>query len=123
MELIVSPLDSQANVRVDLSVVDQILSNLVDNAIKYAGSAADRRIHLEVEPAGRWLALIVRDHGPGLPPGVIRTLFRPFSKSAHDAAHSAPGVGLGLALSRRLARALGGDLRLIENGPAGPASR
>ena len=61
----------------------------------------------------------MRDHGPGLPPRAIRRLFRPFSKSAHDAAHSAPGVGLGLALSRRLARALGGDLRLDENGPHG----
>jgi signal transduction histidine kinase len=46
-------------------------------------------------------------------------LFRPFSKSANDAAQSAPGVGLGLALSRRLARSLGGDLRLEENGPLG----
>jgi signal transduction histidine kinase len=119
MELTVSPSDIQANVRVDLSVVDQILSNLVDNAVKYAGSVPDRRIHLELAPAGRWLSLTVRDHGPGLPPGVIRRLFRPFSKSAHDAAQSAPGVGLGLALSRRLARALGGDLRLHENGPVG----
>ena len=50
---------------------------------------------------------------------MVRRLFRPFSKSAHDAAQSAPGVGLGLALSRRLARALGGDLRLHENGPLG----
>jgi signal transduction histidine kinase len=106
-------------VRVDLSVVDQILSNLVDNAVKYAGGAPDRRIHLELAPAGRWLKLTVRDHGPGLPPKVIRKLFRPFSKSAHDAAQSAPGVGLGLALSRRLARSFGGDLRLDENGPLG----
>jgi len=119
MELIVSPVDCQASVRVDLSVVDQILSNLVDNAIKYAGSAPDRRIHLDVVPAGRWLAVTVRDHGPGLHPRVIRKLFRPFSKSAQDAAQSAPGVGLGLALSRRLARALGGDLRLQENGSLG----
>ena len=82
---------------------------------------ADRRIHLDVAPAGRWLALTVRDHGPGLHPKVVRRLFRPFSKSAHDAAQSAPGVGLGLALSRRLARVLGGDLRLEENGSSGAA--
>ena len=119
MELVVGPVDSRRSVRVDLSVVDQILSNLVDNAVKYAGRATDRRIHLDVAPAGRWLALTVRDHGPGLSPQVIRRLFRPFSKSAHDAAQSAPGVGLGLALSRRLARALGGDLRLSRNDPLG----
>jgi signal transduction histidine kinase len=119
MELVVSQPQSQPNVRADPSVVDQILSNLVDNSIKYAGSATDRRIHLDVAPAGRSLALYLRDHGPGLQPSVIRRLFRPFSKSAHDAALSAPGVGLGLALCRRLARALGGDLRLHENGAKG----
>jgi signal transduction histidine kinase len=100
-------------------VVDQILSNLVDNAVKYAGSASDRRIHLDVAQKGRWLALTVRDHGSGLQPHVVRRLFRPFSKSAQDAAQSAPGVGLGLALSRRLARSLGGELRLEQNGPLG----
>ena len=119
MELVVGPVNVQASVRADLSVVDQILSNLVDNAIKYARCAEDRRVHLDVEPSGRGLALILSDHGPGLHPRVVRKLFRPFSKSADDAAHSAPGVGLGLALSRRLARAQGGDLRLIANGPDG----
>ena len=93
-------------------MVDQILSNLVDNAIKYAGWSATG--------ASIWTSLR-RDDGWRFPfattdlascPKVVRRLFRPFSKSAHDAAQSAPGVGLGLALSRRLARALGGDLRL-----------
>ena len=54
----------------------------------------------------------VRDHGPGIPAAEARRLFRPFSRSAQQAAGSAPGVGLGLALSRRLARAMGGDLRI-----------
>jgi C4-dicarboxylate-specific signal transduction histidine kinase len=54
----------------------------------------------------------VADDGPGITPAEGRKLFRPFSKSAHEAARTAPGVGLGLALSRRLARDLGGDLRL-----------
>jgi signal transduction histidine kinase len=119
MELTVGPVGPQANVCVDVSIVEQILTNLVDNAVKYAGGSTDQRIHLEVAPAGRWLALSVRDHGPGLDQRVVRRLFRPFSKSAHDAAQSAPGVGLGLALCRRLARSMGGDLRLAENGATG----
>jgi signal transduction histidine kinase len=54
----------------------------------------------------------VADSGPGISPRDHARLFRPFHKSAREAAHSAPGVGLGLALSRRLARRLGGDLWL-----------
>jgi signal transduction histidine kinase len=119
MELIVGPVDSLASLRVDISVVDQILTNLLDNAIKYAASACDRRIHLDVAPSGRWLELSLRDHGPGLNPKAVRRLFRPFSKSANEAAQSAPGIGLGLALSRRLARSSGGDLRLAENSSSG----
>jgi signal transduction histidine kinase len=65
--------------------------------------------------------LTVSDHGPGIEPEEVRRLFRPFHKSARDAAQSAPGVGLGLALSRRLARALGGDLQVVRDCPSGAA--
>ena len=54
----------------------------------------------------------VSDRGPGVSHGDVKKLFRPFHKSAREAAHSKPGVGLGLALSRRLARELGGELSL-----------
>lgn len=105
--------------RTDASVVEQILSNLVDNATKYANRSSDREISVTVDWSRNSLLMMVRDHGPGLPDRAIRRLFRPFSKSAHDAALSAPGVGLGLALSRRLARAVSGDLQLHHNGPDG----
>ncbi len=99
-------------VRVDRAAVERVLFNLVDNACKYARDAADRRIHVECRTDARAARVTVRDHGPGVAPSEARRLFRPFHKSARDAAQSAPGVGLGLSLSRRLARALGGDLRL-----------
>jgi len=102
-----------AVVRADASAVEQILFNLVDNACKYAAGATDKRIHLVAEAAGSRAVLKVCDHGPGISAREARRLFRPFSKSARDAANSAPGVGLGLALSRRLAREMGGDLTLI----------
>jgi signal transduction histidine kinase len=95
----------------DPSAVEQILFNLVDNACKYAVGTADRTLHLEAACQGAWLRLRLRDHGPGISDRQRRLLFQPFRKSARDAAHSAPGVGLGLALSRRMARDMGGDLR------------
>ena len=99
----------------DVGSVEQILFNLVDNACKYAASSSDRRIHLVANVADGQVRLRVADHGPGISPAVARRLFRPFTKSADDAARSAPGVGLGLALSRRLTRQLGGRLDLEKN--------
>jgi signal transduction histidine kinase len=99
-------------VRADRAAAERILFNLVDNACKYATDADDRRIHIEAERRGDMLAVKVRDHGAGIGPEQARRLFKPFSKSAKEAAESAPGVGLGLALSRRLARGMGGDLVL-----------
>jgi signal transduction histidine kinase len=98
----------------DPAAIEQILFNLVDNACKYASHSQDKRIHLEIAAAGRNLQFRVRDHGPGISRQGQRKLFLPFSKSVHEAASTAPGVGLGLALSRRLARDLGGSL-MMEN--------
>src|SRR5207302_1176635 len=96
----------------DPAAIEQVLFNLVDNACKYAAGASDRRIHVEAALEGERAIIRVRDHGPGVGAEEKRRLFSPFSKSAQRAASSAPGVGLGLALSRRLARAMKGDLRM-----------
>jgi len=95
----------------DPSVVEQILFNLVDNACKYAASAQERSITIRADRQGGFALLRCSDRGPGISQEDRKNLFRPFSKSAQKAARSAPGVGLGLALCRRLARSLGGDLR------------
>ncbi|MHC4942813.1 MAG: sensor histidine kinase [Planctomycetota bacterium] len=107
-----SEADGGLAVRADTGAVEQILFNLVDNACKYAAAAKDRTIHLDFSQEGKRVLVKVRDHGPGVRQEETRRLFQPFRKSAHDAAKSAPGVGLGLALSRRLAREMGGDLFL-----------
>jgi signal transduction histidine kinase len=119
MELIGESPSVEGRVQVDLSVVEQIVSNLVDNAVKHGSRTLDRRMHLGAAVGGKSLMISVRDHGPGVHGKMTSRLFRAFSKSSDEAAHSVPGVGLGLALSRRLARALGGDLRLVDNGDHG----
>ena len=112
MELVVEVPEEAGSAAVwaRVSAVEQILYNLVDNACKYAASASDRRIHLTASLAASGTVLTVRDYGRGISRAEARRLFRPFSKSAREAATSAPGVGLGLALARRLARDMGGDL-------------
>ena len=116
MQLVSLLADEQAQaaeVRADASAVEQILFNLVDNACKYAGDGEVKRIELLAGASDRFGVLRVRDYGLGISADEALRLFKPFHKSARDAANSAPGVGLGLALSRRLARAMAGDLRVV----------
>jgi len=105
-------------VQADASIVEQILFNLVDNACKYAATADNKTLTLSATLDREAVVVRLCDHGPGIPARGRKLLFQPFRKSASDAAVTAPGVGLGLALSRRLARDMGGDLR-YEPGPTG----
>jgi signal transduction histidine kinase len=97
-------------VRVDTTAVEHILFNLIDNAAKYAAGSEPPLVKIHAREAGRFVEIVVCDHGPGIPVSEHGRIFRAFHKSAREAAESKPGVGLGLALSRRLAREQGGDL-------------
>ncbi|QDT00646.1 sensor histidine kinase [Adhaeretor mobilis] len=128
MELVVEvdPAVADVPIQTDLGVVEQILFNLVDNAAKYARSAEDKRIHLQgkiaaTKPGRRSVAFAVRDHGPGYESERSASRAPAFSKSAQKAAETAPGVGLGLALCRRLAKQLGGGYLEAANHPEGGA--
>ncbi len=102
-------------VRADTAAAEHILFNLIDNAAKYAAGSDPPLVHVSARPADggdRGVRIIVRDHGPGIPAAERSRVFRAFHKSAHEAAESQPGVGLGLALSRRLARQQGGELSI-----------
>ncbi|MCC6493943.1 MAG: HAMP domain-containing histidine kinase [Pirellulales bacterium] len=104
----------------DMGVVEQIIFNLVDNAAKYAARATTRQVDVLASREGKGVRFAVRDYGPGFASLGDASRLAPFSKSAQQAAESAPGVGLGLALCRRLAAELGGRLTL-EKPPHGEA--
>jgi signal transduction histidine kinase len=99
--------------------VEQILFNLIDNSCKYAQEATNPRIECEVQVEHGRASIRVSDFGPGLSAAAKKKLFQAFQKSSSQAAESAPGVGLGLALSHRLARELRGSLHCSPNSPAG----
>lgn len=101
---------STLRVRADTTAVEHILFNLIDNAAKYAVNSDPPVVRIDVRKSGRFAEIRITDHGPGIPPSERGRIFHPFHKSAHEAAETKPGVGLGLALSRRLAKAQGGDL-------------
>jgi signal transduction histidine kinase len=98
---------------VDEEAVQQILANLVENACKYASGAETPTIELEGDVQGTVIVLRVRDHGPGITAREARTIFRPFERGTSRNGEAPTGVGLGLALSRGLARQLGGDLQIV----------
>jgi PAS domain S-box-containing protein len=83
----------------------QILRNLLTNAARYGG----RRVWIRTRPAGDQIRLTVEDDGPGVPDHESETIFAPYQSSATRPG-AAGSVGLGLTVSRQLARLHGGDL-------------
>jgi signal transduction histidine kinase len=113
--------EAPMRVVIDRAALEQVLLNLVDNACKHASASEPPLVHVELgREAGRAL-IRVRDHGAGLSRASRRRLFRPFSKSDREAATQGPGVGLGLALSRRLMRAQRADLTVDDSVTEGAA--
>jgi signal transduction histidine kinase len=113
MELVLEPSEAwETEILGDSSMIEQILVNLVDNAGKYARHSDDRRIFLNATLQGDTVHVSVEDRGDGF--AKLKSRQSPFSKSVQQAAESAPGIGLGLAISQRFANELGGKL-LMEN--------
>lgn len=91
----------------DRQRVRQIVSNLVSNALKFTERG---EVTVTLEEAGDVARIIVTDTGVGIPDGAIVELFKDFRQLDAGDGKRYPGTGMGLALSRRLARALGGDI-------------
>jgi signal transduction histidine kinase len=101
---------ADATVETDVAAVGQILGNLVENACRYGRSPEQPQIELTARRRDGGIGIDVRDFGPGVPAAVVRRIFRPFERGGRDETDPVRGLGLGLALSRGLARDLGGDL-------------
>lgn len=107
------PAERAVSLRTGQAHVERILGNLVDNACKYGAGDAGGAAHVEVAWCinHRNLQVTVRDEGPGVPLADRERIFQVFERGSRERG-SIAGLGLGLALSRELARRLGGDLRL-----------
>jgi signal transduction histidine kinase/ActR/RegA family two-component response regulator len=91
----------------------QVLNNLLSNAVKFTGPAGVTWA-VDVCDTAEGCALTVRvtDTGPGIAPEQLERLFTPFDQTKTSVARTHGGTGLGLAVSRELARAMGGELRV-----------
>jgi signal transduction histidine kinase len=92
----------------DRAKVQQVLLNLLSNAVKFTPDGG--RITVSCERDGDRVAMAVADTGPGIPPEKREEIFEPFVQLGRSLTTGHEGVGLGLAISRDLARAMGGEL-------------
>jgi PAS domain S-box-containing protein len=105
---------AQVPVHTDPERVRQVLGNVLSNAIKYTPAPGHITLCIETDgnatapSPGRWIAAHVRDSGPGIPAGERESIFGEFHRL--NSAEQPSGHGLGLAISRQIARLLGGEL-------------
>jgi len=111
--LTVNGSDDPIKVAADEDVVERILFPLIENGCRYASGA----VTVDVEEDGRRAVIHVVDDGPGVTPDEIRRIFQP-GERGQAAGDGSPGAGLGLALARRLARQVGGEV-MAEAAPGG----
>jgi two-component system, OmpR family, phosphate regulon sensor histidine kinase PhoR len=96
------------SVSAERAAVEQMVSNLVDNAIKY--TPAGGRVTVRAEARGGRVRILVEDSGPGIPPEHHARLFERFYRVDDARSRDAGGTGLGLAIVKHLALANGGDV-------------
>jgi signal transduction histidine kinase len=80
--------------------IEQVLTNLLDNALKYSPDGAELLVRLQ--PKARGLLLEVQDRGIGLPPGAAERIFEPFSRATNAEVRQITGMGLGLYICRNI---------------------
>jgi len=96
--------------RADPTRLEQVLNNLIGNAVKYSPQGS--LVHVTVRGEGDQLFVAVSDEGPGISPALRRQIFRPFIRgpSEHE---EVEGIGLGLYVSKRIVEAHGGSLQVL----------
>jgi signal transduction histidine kinase len=113
-----------ARVTIDAVVVTRphalrrVVTNLIDNALKFAGEA---EVNVRRTPEGR-TCITVSDHGPGIPEDQLEFVLQPFYRLEQSRNRNTGGTGLGLAIAHQLTLAIGGSLHLRNRSEGGLAA-
>jgi two-component system phosphate regulon sensor histidine kinase PhoR len=101
----------------DRRAVEHVLTNLVDNAVKYAGEGSN--VVLRAEVAGEEIRLLVADNGPGIEERHLPRLFERFYRVDAGRSRELGGTGLGLSIVKHLSEAMGGAVAVDSKPGAG----
>lgn len=114
-----SPESSPLEMLIDATKMEQVLNNLIGNAVKFSplGSAVD----VCVTPEDGRVLLAVKDHGPGIPAEERDKLFRPFARTRVRSTAGEKGTGLGLAIVKRIIEGHGGEIHVESEAGRGSA--
>ena len=96
-------------VRADRDAVEQVLLNLLDNAVKYA--AQGKELTVDLQQQGKSVVVHIMDRGPGVPTSQQQRIFDQFHRVDNNLTCNRPGCGLGLSIARRLLQDMHGTLR------------
>jgi two-component system osmolarity sensor histidine kinase EnvZ len=110
----------QADLALRPQALRRAVSNLIDNALRYAG--AENPVELDLGAAAGEIVIEVRDRGPGIPPQDVERIKRPFAR-LEEARSNTAGAGLGLAIVERIARSHNGRLELLPRPGGGLIAR
>ena len=95
----------------DAPRVRELLGHLIANAIKFTSKGkVEVMVRPEVAPSASWIVMEVRDSGIGIPADRLEHIFQSFQQGQTGLSRSYPGLGLGLALARKLANLMGGEI-------------
>jgi signal transduction histidine kinase len=94
---------------VDSDRLEQVITNLIDNAVKYSPGGGEVRATVRRE--GHEVTIEVVDQGIGLPPGAAESIFEPFGRASNATVRHLPGMGLGLYICRNIVELHGGSIR------------
>ena len=106
--------DMEISARADAGRVEQILLNLLSNAVRFTPSGG--AITVTVSQLDDEVAIAVQDTGIGIPPEKLGAIFEPFVQVESGLTRTVGGTGLGLTISKGLARAMGGNLMADSDG-------
>ncbi len=121
--IIKSELGDCGQISFDSDAVTQIVVNLLDNAVKYAGNAEDKTIIVRTQNDKNFTLIEIEDHGPGIPHRQQKKIFEQFYRIGAEATRETTGSGLGLALVKKFAQAHNGFVEIINVRPTGAIFR